>query len=301
MLVESGWTITAAGSAISLVLWICVFSIPFGGVMADRTKKPLAIMMLGWVASAILLLSFSHGSNVVVSVVALGLFVGLPAGSIMSLPGHVLRPETRATGMGIFYTAYYVPMMVGPAVGGWFAKYAGQASTALDFGAASFSSMPSDPDVFSSSACPSRSSRFVRNHRLEGALAVKEIDSASVLKFLDDFAAAWNEHDANAILSMMTSDCIMQLSAGPEACGQRFVGQDEVRTGINQVFAATPDVAYNNPKHIITGDRAVTEWLLTGTGPDGPIEVDGCDIFEIRDGKIAVKNSYRKQRVKSLP
>jgi hypothetical protein len=26
------------------------------------------------------------------------------------------------------------------------------------------------------------------------------------------------------------------------------------------------------------------------------VEVTGCDIFTFRDGKIAVKNSYRKQR-----
>jgi ketosteroid isomerase-like protein len=44
------------------------------------------------------------------------------------------------------------------------------------------------------------------------------------------------------------------------------------------------------------GDRAVTEWRFTCTMPDGTKkDVDGCDIFHLRDGKIAVKSTYRKQ------
>lgn len=34
-----------------------------------------------------------------------------------------------------------------------------------------------------------------------------------------------------------------------------------------------------------------------GTGLDGSsVEVRGCDLFQFRDGKIALKNSYRKNR-----
>jgi ketosteroid isomerase-like protein len=123
-----------------------------------------------------------------------------------------------------------------------------------------------------------------------------DADGQTAVKLLDNYAAAWNRHDLDGILSMMTSDCVMQLSAGLDSCGTRFVGPDQVRIGINQVFAAIPDVVYNHPKHLISGDRGLTQWLLTGTGPDGPIEVHGCDLFTIREGKIAVKDSYRKHR-----
>jgi hypothetical protein len=37
--------------------------------------------------------------------------------------------------MGIFYTVYYAAMMLGPVVGGAYAKWAGSAAAALDFGA----------------------------------------------------------------------------------------------------------------------------------------------------------------------
>jgi MFS family permease len=54
----------------------------------------------------------------------------------MSLPARVLRPETRAIGMGIFYTLYYGTMMLGPAVAGTLAQSTGHAASAIDFGAA---------------------------------------------------------------------------------------------------------------------------------------------------------------------
>jgi ketosteroid isomerase-like protein len=36
-------------------------------------------------------------------------------------------------------------------------------------------------------------------------------DAVSI-SVLDDFAAAWNRHDTDAILSMMTEDCVFEAS-----------------------------------------------------------------------------------------
>jgi hypothetical protein len=36
--------------------------------------------------------------------------------------------------------------------------------------------------------------------------------------------------------------------------------------------------------------------VLTATTPSGKIDVQGCDVFTFRDGKIALKDSYLKQR-----
>jgi MFS family permease len=44
MLVERGWSIAAAGSTISIVLWLAVVSVPSGGFLADRTKRPQFIL-----------------------------------------------------------------------------------------------------------------------------------------------------------------------------------------------------------------------------------------------------------------
>ena len=121
-------------------------------------------------------------------------------------------------------------------------------------------------------------------------------DQGITTEFLEAFADAWNRHDADAILAAMTDDCVMQLSSGPDVCGSRFVGQDGVRFGIDRVFARMPDVRFNDGCHFVAGDRGLSEWVLTATTPSGKIEVQGCDVFTFRDGKIALKDSYLKQR-----
>lgn len=120
---------------------------------------------------------------------------------------------------------------------------------------------------------------------------------SDVIGLLDRFAEAWNRHDLDALMSMMTDDCVFEASAGPEVNGQRSEGREAVRAAYAAVFAAFPDARWRNPRHFIAGNRAVSEWTFTGTQRDGTrVEVNGCDLFTFRDGQIAVKNSYRKNR-----
>lgn len=89
----------------------------------------------------------------------------------------------------------------------------------------------------------------------------------------------------------------LQAFAGPEACGPRFEGRAAVRAAFAQVWATFPDAHWGNARHFVCGDRGVSEWMFTGTRADGTrVEVHGCDLFRFRDGKIALKNSYRKNR-----
>jgi steroid delta-isomerase-like uncharacterized protein len=114
---------------------------------------------------------------------------------------------------------------------------------------------------------------------------------------LDRFADAWNRHDLEALMSMMTDDCVFDASAGPHVNGQRSEGTEEVRAAYAAVFQAFPDAHWANARHIISGNRGVSEWTFTGTQRDGKrVEVTGCDLFTLRDGKIVIKNSYRKNR-----
>jgi MFS family permease len=142
MLVERGWSIAAAGSTISIVLWLAVASVPLGGFIADRTGRPELILVAGCIVFAMLMLALPRSGAVILTVVALGLVCGQPAGPMMSLPARVLRPETRAIGMGLFFTVYYAAMMLGPVVGGACAKWAGSAAAAFDFGAAAVLACP---------------------------------------------------------------------------------------------------------------------------------------------------------------
>ncbi|HSV83890.1 MAG TPA: nuclear transport factor 2 family protein [Ramlibacter sp.] len=114
---------------------------------------------------------------------------------------------------------------------------------------------------------------------------------------LQAFADAWNGHDAEALMRFMTDDCVFEASAGPDVCGSRYVGSEAVRTAFSEVWKTFPDAQWRTPRHFVCGDRGVSEWTFTGTRADGSrVEVNGCDVFTFRDGKIAVKNSYRKNR-----
>ena len=115
---------------------------------------------------------------------------------------------------------------------------------------------------------------------------------------LNAFADAFNRHDADAVLSFMTDDCVFESSAGPDVFGTRYAGRDAVRAAFADVFATFPDAQWGDARHFIQGNRGVSEWTFTGTraGDGARIEVHGCDVFTFRDGKIVVKNSYRKNR-----
>ena len=120
---------------------------------------------------------------------------------------------------------------------------------------------------------------------------------ADLIGLLDQFADAWNRHDLDALMSMMTDDCVFEASAGTQVVGQKSEGRQAVRAAYAAVFETFPDAHWADPRHFIAGDRGVSEWTFTGTQEDGTrVEVTGCDLFTFRDGRIAIKNSYRKKR-----
>ena len=122
-------------------------------------------------------------------------------------------------------------------------------------------------------------------------------ENKPTIAILDSFVNAFNAHDADKILSYMTEDCIFEASAGPDADGEKFVGKEAVKKAFENIFKNYPDAKWIKPQHFISGNRAVSEWTFTGTKPDGSkVEVTGCDLFTFRNGKIYIKNSYRKNR-----
>ena len=117
------------------------------------------------------------------------------------------------------------------------------------------------------------------------------------VEMLQAFAEAFNRHDADALMSFMTEDCVFDASAGSDVHGTRYSGAQAVRAGYIDVWKTFPDAHWANARHLVQGDRGISEWTFTGTRADGArVEVNGCDVFTFRDGKIAVKNSYRKNR-----
>jgi ketosteroid isomerase-like protein len=116
-------------------------------------------------------------------------------------------------------------------------------------------------------------------------------------ELLEAFADAWNRHDVDGIMSFMTHDCVFESSAGPDVWGTRYQGENAVRAGCVDVWTTFPDAHWGGARHFVRGNRGVSEWTFSGTRKDGThVEVHGCDLFTFRDGKIALKDSYRKNR-----
>jgi len=117
------------------------------------------------------------------------------------------------------------------------------------------------------------------------------------IKDLEAFAEGWNRHDVDFLMTFMAEDCVFETSSGPDAFGKRYIGRDQVREGFTGVFRRFPDVHFGDARHFASGDRGLSEWLFTATTSDGKkIEVTGCDVFTFKGNKIAVKNSYLKNR-----
>ncbi|HLW48321.1 MAG TPA: nuclear transport factor 2 family protein [bacterium] len=110
--------------------------------------------------------------------------------------------------------------------------------------------------------------------------------------------AAWSRHDLDAIMEMMTSDCVYESSGGEDPWGRRYTGQTQVREAYTDLLELLPDIRFQNARHVAMGERGVSEWTMVATRPDGSkIEARGCDLFEFRAGKIHRRDSYRKRRI----
>ncbi len=136
MLAERGWSLTSAGSVTSLTLWLVGLSVPLGGILADRFNRPIWVMFAGFILSTLALIAASRTEAIVTTFAVLGLASGLSAGPIMSLPARVLPISTRAVGMGVFFTLFYLIVVLAPIFAGWLASRTGSAAAAFDFGAA---------------------------------------------------------------------------------------------------------------------------------------------------------------------
>lgn len=117
-------------------------------------------------------------------------------------------------------------------------------------------------------------------------------------ELLAAFGAAFNRHDVDALMSMMTDDCVFFTLAGDGPRGNALRGQAAVRAAFEATMKAFPDAQWRQGPIFVAGDRGVSQWTFTGTRHDGSgrVEAEGCDLFTFRDGRIAVKDAFRKDR-----
>lgn len=117
----------------------------------------------------------------------------------------------------------------------------------------------------------------------------------SSVETLEAFLEAFNRHDVEGVMEFFTEDCVMETPRGADPWGRRLEGKEQVQQGIEARFAGIPDIHYGDDSHWVSGERGISQWTITGTDTSGAaVEVRGCDLLELRDGKIARKDSYWK-------
>ena len=108
------------------------------------------------------------------------------------------------------------------------------------------------------------------------------------LKVVEVFGAAWTDHDLDAVMAMLTDDCVFDAT-GPAPDGTRCVGPEAVRAAWKPIFDDAGS-RFEAEETFQADDRVVQLWRYDFDGG----HVRGVDIFKVRDGKVAEKLSYVK-------
>lgn len=134
LLIEQGVSQTGAGLIISLLSWTIIVTIPLGGYLADRTGKNDRIFWGGCIAAAIAIAMVPLVGPWALWVVLAGV-LGLTVGPVMVLPAEILSPNSRSTGIGLYYSIYYLGSGCLPALAGWILTTTGSVTAVIWFSA----------------------------------------------------------------------------------------------------------------------------------------------------------------------
>jgi MFS family permease len=136
VLVSRGATLARAGFLVSLAVWVSSISVPLGGVVVDRSRRPDLAIAVGCLLTALAIAATPLLLAPVVWLLVAGVMAGLPAGAMVALVPRSVRPEQLAAGFGVFFATYYLGMAALQPVAGLLRDLTGSAAAPLFFAAA---------------------------------------------------------------------------------------------------------------------------------------------------------------------
>ena len=119
LLIARGMSVAQAGFLVSMSAVVALGSVPLGGYLTDRTKKPNLFITVGALGAAFACFMLPQGGYALVWILLFGLLRGACTGGIMALPSEVLRPGSRNAGFGLSSTVYFLGLSVIPPLAGW--------------------------------------------------------------------------------------------------------------------------------------------------------------------------------------
>jgi len=141
---EQGSDVARSGAMAGLNTLLIIVSVQMGGFLLKRSARPDPLCHVAVLAFCASLLLLDGSSRPLVWIVFGGLVAGLPAGAFVNLPTEFLRPASRAAGMGVFYSIYYLGCAILPAAAGALYDLTGSARSTLWMSAAlAFACIPS--------------------------------------------------------------------------------------------------------------------------------------------------------------
>jgi len=123
---------------------------------------------------------------------------------------------------------------------------------------------------------------------------VESTDVDSALQMVIRFNDAFNAHDVNAMMQLMTEDCVFE-NTHPAPNGTRYEGQGPVGAFWQKFFRAARGQAIEIEEIFEHRERCIMCWTYHWLDAQGtPMHVRGVDVYRLRDGLIAEKLSYVK-------
>lgn len=111
------------------------------------------------------------------------------------------------------------------------------------------------------------------------------------LETVDQFNRAFDRHDVDAVMAVMTEDCVFETTSPPD--GERYEGQAAVRAFCESFFRTDPGARFSTEEVLALGEHAVVRWVYHW-GDGGGGHVRGIDVFRVNRGKVAATSSYVK-------
>lgn len=135
-------------------------------------------------------------------------------------------------------------------------------------------------------------SNYIKKEKPAAMTKENNVNSLT-LATVERFNMAFNKHDVEAVMNVMTEDCIFE-NTSPSPDGTRVVGAAAVRAYWEKFFTNNPDAFFEAEDIFAAGDRCVVRWIYRKTKDGKPWHLRGVDVFKVRDGKVAEKLAYVK-------
>lgn len=111
-----------------------------------------------------------------------------------------------------------------------------------------------------------------------------------VKRFLD----AWAHQDFDGVIASFDESATFHASVGPGP-GQAYIGRDQIAPAVKSMFEKTIGIEFDVTELIPFEGGVVATWCVTSRGTNNEVvKSPGIDVFRVRDGKVILKDAYRK-------